>query len=393
MLNAIYTSLSGMDAYSKGLQTISDNVANLNSNGYKQTILTFGDLVNTNMPTPEGAGVIDPGDGVHIASSTTDFNQGQLNPTSNALDLGLQGTGFLVELSKTGDVFYTRTGSFAVDKDGFISDQATGNRLAVLDASGHPVAVNVNSKQSSPPAATTKVTFSQNLSSSATTASVSNVTVTDDHGGQTTWTVNFAKSTQAGQTDAWTATITDASGNTVGTAALNFNGSVVDSSTATSTINFTPTGADPMTVTLDFSGVTSFSSGTTSTIQASADGNAAGTLSTVTVDNTGQILLTYTNQKTAQEGAVAVANFQNPELLTKLNNGLYKSATGPAPSLSASNTNGVGTVTPKVLEASNVDLTTEFGDLILLQRGFQACSEVVSVSNDMIQQLFAIRGQ
>jgi flagellar hook protein FlgE len=126
---------------------------------------------------------------------------------------------------------------------------------------------------------------------------------------------------------------------------------------------------------------------------ASVDGAAAGTLSSVTIDDNGQVLLTYSNEKTETQGAVALANFRDPQQLTREGNGLYANSGHEVPRLSASATDGVGKLTPKTIEASNVDLSSEFGDLILVQRGFQACSQVVSVSNDMIQQLFAIRGQ
>src|ERR1700709_237025 len=111
MLGAILIGLSGMDTYSQGLQTISNNVANLNSNGFKQTTLSFANLVNTGGRgafTGSGFGN-GGGNGVHIGSSLTDFGQGELRPTDNDLDLGIQGSGFLVVLSKDGKTFYTRT--------------------------------------------------------------------------------------------------------------------------------------------------------------------------------------------------------------------------------------------------------------------------------------------
>ncbi len=394
MLGSIYIGLSGMDAYSKGLQVISNNVANLNSNGFKQTSLAFTDLFSgTGGRSYLGGGFGNGGSGVHIGSSLIDFHQGELRQTGNDLDLGIQGSGFLVVLDKDGKTFYTRTGSFAVDKDGYIADQVTGDRLAVLDATGHPVAVNINAKQTSAPAPTTKITFSDNLSSSATTASVSNITVYDDRGGKHVWSVDFTKSTTVA--DQWDINVKDESGTSIGTSSLKFIGSIVDSTTATSTVHLTPTGASAMDVTLDFStGVTSFSAGTASTLRAaSVDGNAVGTLSTVTVDDNGQIKLTYTNEKTELEGAVAIADFRSPQKLERTGDGLYVNGGSEAPRYLASATGGVGKLTPKTIEASNVDLSAEFGDLILIQRGFQACSQVVSVSNDMIQQLFAIRGQ
>jgi len=104
------------------------------------------------------------------------------------------------------------------------------------------------------------------------------------------------------------------------------------------------------------------------------------------------LVLTYSNQKTAKIGAVALADFQAPQDLRQLDGGLYTSGSQAA-RLAVSGSEGVGTIKGKSIEASNVDLSAQFGSLILIQRGFQACSQVLSVTNDMIQQLFSIRGQ
>jgi flagellar hook protein FlgE len=191
----------------------------------------------------------------------------------------------------------------------------------------------------------------------------------------------------------WTVTVVDESNATIGTSDIGFNGSTIDPATAQFTVSTTPPGADPLNVQIDFSGVSSFSSGLTSTIQTGlVDGNAAGSLSTVTVDSTGMLTLTYSNGKTVNLGAVALADFQDPTQLVAAGQGLYKNTAGQRSRLLASASEGVGTVVSGQLETSNVNLTQDFGSLILIQRGFQASSEVISVSNDMIQQLFGIRG-
>lgn len=396
MLGAIFTALSGMNAYSNGLQIISNNVANLNSIGYRATSLSFADLSD---PSGHfgflGSSFGSLGGGVRIGSSLIDFGQGQLQQTSADLDLAIQGGGMLVLLTSDGKTLYTRTGHFAVDKDGFISDQATGDRLAVLNSTGQPVAINLNSKQINAPAATTKVTFANNLSSSATTDTVSNITVFDSKGGAHVWTATFTKGTTTGVNTDWDVTVKDSDGNTVGSQTLTFDGSTVDPTTTQLAFTASPAGVDPMNVTFDFStNVTSFSAGTASTLSTSAvDGNAMGTLTGVTVDANGQIQLTYSNSKTELDGAVALADFQEPQELERIGSALFRdTGTGQVRYL-ASGVDGMGKVLPKNIKSSNVNLSNEFGNLILVQRGFQACSQVVSVSNDMIQQLFGIRSQ
>ncbi len=395
MLGAIYNSLSGMDAFTKGLQTISNNVSNLNSSGFKAQTVSFNALTDGGRGGAlRGSGAGDGGNGVRTNDPITDFSQGDLQQTSNDLDLGIQGNGFLTVVNKDGQVFYTRTGSFTVDKDGYISDQITGNRLAVIGNTGLPESINLNNKQTSAPVATTEISFLNNLSSSGTSATVSNIAVFDDQGGEQVWTAAFTKSSAQGVTNSWDVTIKDANGAAVGSGTIRFIGSSADPSASKIVISNSPTGASPLSVTLDFSGVTSFSAGTASTLSAQpGDGLAAGTLSAVTLGNDGQLVLTYSNQKTLKAGAVALADFQDPQNLRHLDNGLYASAGGHAARLTVSGSEGVGTIKGKSIEASNVDLSRQFGSLIVIQRGFQACSQVLSVTNDMIQQLFSIRGQ
>lgn len=393
MLGAIYIGMSGMDAYEKGLQAISNNVANLNSLGFKADEVNFSDLHGQGGDARDtaGTGSESQGSGVRYAHSYIDFTQGTLNATNKDLDLAIQGGGFLVLLGGTQPV-YARTGAFELSNDGYIALQGTKQHLAVLDASGHATALNISGKRTNPPKATTTITFGQNLSSTATTASVANLAVYDSLGNKQTWTAAFAP--VSGAAGSWTVTVTDSTGRTVGTSTLKFAGGTVDPTTNKLTISDTPAGANSLSVTLDFTNVTSFSTGTSSTIAASAiDGNAPGDLSGVAVDDNGQIKLTYSNGQTELEGAVAVADIGDPQGLTRVGNGTYQYE-GTAPiTLRASNVAGLGKVESKQLELSNVDLSQEFGELILVQRGYQASSQIVSVANDMIQQLFSIRGQ
>jgi len=394
MLGAIYTGLSGMNAYSKGLQTISNNVANMNTPGFKATTVSFtdafsyggGGLTYTGAAPGEQSG-----SGVRYAEPRIDFSQGDLRQSEGDLDLAIQGSGFLV-LMEGDNVYYARTGQFVVGEDGYIVQQGTERRLAVLDASGRPVALNIDSKRTSTPAATTKITFADNLSSSATEASVSSIAVYDSAGGKQIWQVKFTP--VSGSPGEWQAAVTDQAGKAVGSSTLKFIGGVADPTASSITVTDTPAGAASRSVTLDFSKVTSFSAGTLSTIRASSvDGNGVGALTSVTVDADGKVKVAYSNAKTELLGSVAVADFRDPQLLDRVGDGLYENNRGAQHRLLASAQDGVGKLVSKQVEASNVDLSQEFGDLILIQRGFQASSQVVSVSNDMIQQLFGIRGQ
>ncbi|MFT4025395.1 MAG: flagellar hook-basal body complex protein [Novosphingobium sp.] len=396
MLGAIYTGLSGLNAFSQGLQTISNNVANLNTLGYKATSTNFNDVFSyggggLTFFSNTGAGKV--GNGVRFGEARIDFTQGDLRQSDGDLDLAIQGSGFLVLLND-GKTYYTRTGQFAVDQDGYLSLQGNDEfRLGVLDAANRPAALNIDSRRTYAPTATSTIKFADNLSSSATTATVADLAVYDALGGKQAWSVKFDKVTTA--VNEWTVSVTDANGVPIGTSTLKFIGSTVDPTTEKLTIHTTPTGADPFDVVLDFSsGVSSFSGGSTSTLRAaSVDGNAVGSLTKVSTDTTGHIQLTYSNAKTETLGLVALADFRDPQQLRRIGDGMFVTDGNGPTRIVGSEVEGMGRLLSKQLEASNIDLSKQFGDLILIQRGFQASSQVVSATNDMIQQLFGIRGQ
>ena len=408
LTGAIYTGLSGLNAFSDGLQIISNNVSNLDTNGYKAETVNFNDLYNGTgeggQPYlgPEGP---DTGEGVTVAPAGSDFSQGTLQQTGKPLDLAVNGTGFLV-LQENGQTYYTRTGSFSVGADGGVelsgTPTGTSYQLTTLNAQNQPKPVNINAESTSPPSATTTVTLGDNLSSQATTASVSNVTVYDSEGSSQSWTITATPASSSGGSGSsttgdttWNVVVTDGSGATIGSGTIGFTGGQIDPSASKITVTNTPTdGAAPLSVTLDFSAVTSFAAGSTSTLQTTkVDGQASGSLTNVSVDQNGNLVLSYSNSATKSLGAVALADFETPDLLTNTGDGLYQNKAGVSPQLLGSGGSQAGTVVSGELEASNVNLTQEFGDLILIQRGYQASSEVVSASNDMIQQLFGIRGQ
>lgn len=390
MFGSIYIGLSGLSAYTKGLQIVSNNISNMNTIGYKTSDVSFGDLYG-----PGSAGGLSfgsysgGGQGVGLNDVSINFNQGELRQTGRDLDLSIDGNGFLVLLDGN-DTFYTRTGSFSVSDDGYIVLEGTKNRLAVLDANGRPVALNIDSKRTDAPVKTDRITFADNLSSSATEFSIPDVKAYDADGNEHKWTLNFTRPETAAGT--WTLKVTDESGTEIGSKTLQFTGGAVDP--ASQELLFEDT-AHGLSVTFDFSSnVTSFSSGTVSSLRAAnVTGHATGSISTVKINDKGELEIAYTNDQKAQLGSVALADFRDPQALEQRSKALFVySGFGELQYLAATDTR-VGTITGGKLEASNVDLGAEFGDLILIQRGFQASSQVISVTNDMIQQLFGIRGQ
>ncbi len=391
MFGAIYIGLSGLTAYSNGLKAVSNNVSNLNTTGFKSANVSFSDLYGTgsNGGLEYGYGFSGNGHGVGLNAPTINFSQGELRQTDRDLDLAIDGNGFFV-LQDGDQYYYTRTGSFAVNDEGFITLAGTNYRLAVLDESGLPVSLNIDSARTSPPAATDRIKFADNLSMTATSYTIPNVKVYNDRGTESVWTIAFSRAETV--SDVWTVKVTDAKNREIGTKTLKFVGSIIDPTTSTLLFEDRANG---LSVTFDFSAnVVSYSSGSVSTLRAAdINGNAAGTIAKLAVNQDGKLEITYTNEEKKDLGAVAIVDFRDPQRLEQRSNGLFVSdGYGQQQYLAATDTR-VGTILSKRLEASNVDLSGQFGDLILIQRGFQASSQIISVSNDMIQQLFGIRGQ
>ncbi|MBD8679354.1 flagellar hook-basal body complex protein [Sphingomonas sp. CFBP 13720] len=391
MFGAIYIGLSGLNAYSRGLQQVSNNVANLNTTGFKGSTVSFRNLYGASdrgglSMTGKGGG---DGYGVAVADSTLNFKQGELRPTDRDLDLSVDGNGFLVLLD--GDrTLYARTGSFEVDPAGFIVMTGTDYRLATLDGNGRAVSLSIDAQRTSAPKPTSAIRFADNLSSTAQSFAVGDLRVFDATGAAHVWTAQFTRDANAAA-GSWSIAVTDDTGAAIGTQTLKFIGGMVDP--ATSRLDFTD-AASGLTVAFDFSGgVSSFSGGEVSTLRAAnIDGYGAGTVTGIAADAEGRLELSYSNGQSVDGGAIALADFRDPTALEQ-RNGVFAEQVPGQRMLLASDDPRVGLVRSQRLEASNVDLSQQFGDLILIQRGFQASSQIVSVSNDMIQQLFGIRGQ
>jgi len=387
---SIYIGLSGLAAYSKGLKIVSNNISNMNTLGYKSSGVSFGDVYGLGSSGGLDYGSYSGGGhGVSVNDVAINFTQGELRQTGRDLDLSIDGNGFFVLLDGE-NTLYTRTGSFVVADDGHIVLQGTEYRLAVLDAAGRPVALNIDAHRTDPPEETDRIKFADNLSSTATSLNLPDVKVFDVEGEEHVWTVQFTRpETVAGE---WTVTVTGKDGAEIGVQTLKFIGSGVDPTTRELMFE---DAANGLSVTFEFgSNVTSFSSGTVSSLRAAeVAGHPTGSIATLRVNQEGRIEIAYTNEEKKELGAIALADFRDPQSLKQRSKALFAfTGFGQRQLLAASDTR-VGAILGGQLEASNVDLGSQFGDLILIQRGFQASSQVISVSNDMIQQLFGIRGQ
>lgn len=394
MIESIYIGLTGLTTNSRGLQTISNNVANLNTPGFKASSLRFADLFYSGGDSGSTGVSGSPqfGAGVTYTQTTINFKQGEIRTSSQDLDIAIEGRGFLALLNGD-ETVYTRTGQFAIDADGNLSETNVGMKLATLTSTGVLQPFNVNDRRVNPPKATKEVKFVDNLSSTAEEHVISGVEVFDTNGGSHNWTLRF-KNDFANTAGRWAVTVEDEEGNQVAEGEVVFNGSTVVPGKDKVTVELKPASGAASTIVLDFSsGVTGFSSGSSSSLRVeSKDGYGLGQLSRISVDEEGRLKLEYSNGQSEATDHIALVDFEDLQALRQRGDGLFEDASPREPRIARQGEFGVGTIQGQSIEASNVDLSQEFGQLILYQRGYQASSQVISVANEMIQQLFELKG-
>lgn len=402
MLNAIYTGLSGMMAYEQGLTIIGNNVANLNTAGYKMTEPLF-----TSVETETGTGALvgsagsqTSGAGVEVSDSRVSFSQGQEQSTGNPLDAAVNGLGFFVLQSEDGGYLYTRAGQFQFDQDGNLVETTTGDKVMVSTSASANGTFNLDGFRSYAPKATTTVTLSGNLARTGQTTSfvLPGITVVDSAGGTETLQASFTQ--DAANPLHWTVQVTDQSSKVIGTGNITFN---ADGSPATSntpiTATVTPANLPAFTVNFDvgesgsFAGVTSLASNATSQVQVlTQDGVQLGTLTGTSFASDGSLTLTYSNGKTQTPAKLLLAQFDAPQQLQSTDKGFFVATGNSLPKLGTPLSSSFGSILGGEIETSNVDLSQQFTDLIVVQRGYQASSQINSVANEMMQQLLTMDG-
>lgn len=402
MLGAIYSALSGMTAFEQGLTTIGSNVANLNTVGYKETEPMFETVAfDTGSGATLGSEGSETGDaGVAVNDSRVNFSQGTDDSTGNPLDAAVNGLGFFVIQGDSG-YQYTRAGQFEFDQNGNLVESSTGDKVMVSTSDDPIGGFNLDGYMSYPPKATTTVDLSGNLASSGQTTPyvLSGITVVDSSGATETLSATFTQSTS--NPLEWTVQVDDASNNVLGTGTLTFNADGTPASSNTPlTVTVTPTKLPAFNVAFDFgaagsyAGVTSLASNTTSQVQElNQDGVALGTLTGTSFGSDGSITLTYSNGQTLKPAKLLLAQFNAPQDLQVTQNGFYAATEGDLPTLGAPLTAGFGSILGGELETSNVDLSQQFTDLIVIERGYQASSEISSVANTMLQELLTQGGR
>jgi flagellar hook protein FlgE len=406
--------LSGLNANGTYLSVIGNNLANINTIGFKSSSVTFQDLVSQTV----GGSSVNPtqvGLGVTTGAISPVFSQGAIENTREATNVAIQGGGLFVVADDDGSQAYTRAGNFSFNKDGVLVtpaghfvqgytqiDPLTG---AVL-TTGQPGNISVPPGVLRAPFATSTFTTRTNLNADTATGATftAAVQIYDSLGSPHVATVTYTKQAGAG---AWNYAVTvpgaDAVGGTAGTPMTVGTGSLVfDANGTLSTVNggapadvniTTPAwrnGAGASTwswniVDTDGSATLSGFAITSATSSIRQNGSAPGTMDNIAIDPDGTITATFGAGQTVAIGQLALATFNNPKGLVKLGQNRYgESAAAGVPNVGVAGTGGRGTLIGSALEQSNVDIAQEFTQMILAQRGYQANSKTITVSDELL---------
>jgi flagellar hook protein FlgE len=399
--------LSGLNAASADLGVVANNIANVNTIGFKESRAQFAEVfaVGTQSVSSNAAG-----SGVKLSEISQQFTQGNIDFTDNALDLAIGGEGFFV-ISNNGTRAYTRAGAFGIDNQGNVVN-AQGGRLQAYPFAGNGL-FNTGTPQdlqlttgANPPQATTRATFGINLPANAALPAnpvfdpldpssfnhTTSVTIYDSLGAAHTATVFFIKDAAA---NTWNTQI-EVDGNPIaGAAPIIFNpdGSLLSPAGGLLPLGaFNPgTGASDISMSLDFGTATQFGSafGVSSLSQ---DGFTTGRLTGVSVDSEGVVFARFTNGQSTSLGKLALANFVNPQGLQQLGDTTWGESfqSGDA-LLGEAETASFGSIQSGALESSNVDLTAQLVQMITAQRNFQANAQLISTADTITQTVINIR--
>jgi len=403
MFESIYTGKTGLLAFSKGLDVLSNNIANLNTPGFKSAELAFRDLF-LRYTTTGGGNEETPmqiGSGVDTPATTLRFRQGELRETGNALDAAIDGNGFFV-LRDEGKYTYTRAGQFEFDADGNLVERTSGFHLMGLQGTGL-VDIKLDGRRSNAPKATSEVIFNGYLVQSTGSQVLQNVAVYDTHGAVHQLTLNFTRDINVTNGSAWTVEVREPSVNAtqvIASGVIRFEGNGAPTQGAnTMAFTYSPGNGVPTSNIIfnfgepgSFSGVVSYASGGADLKVAvvSQDGYAAGSLTKTTMDEQGYLKFTYSNGQTVAGERLALAWFQDLQNLTVEGSGMFQNNGDEKPVIQGAGDDIMGKIVAGKIELSNVDLTEQFTDMVIIQRGYQASSQVTSVANEMIQQLLEI---
>jgi flagellar hook protein FlgE len=391
MLDSIYIGMTGLQGYSQGLRVIANNTANINTPGFKSSSLQFADMFYSN--SSAGSGTMQVGYGLNTAGTVLNFEQGELRQTGNSLDLAIDGQGLFTVRDESGNLHYTRAGQFTFNSDGVLVSRVDGSKVMGLDANGALHEISTATFATAQGQATTTVKFGGNLPSTAPSVTAGSVKVIDAVGGEHQLTVTLTNTGDV-TPGTWKVELLEGTA-VVGSGQISFTNGQIDLGTAKVSITYSPAGVSEIPLTLDFgTDVTSLASSNLASLAVTAqDGFAPGALTGVSFDALGTMVLTYSNGQTVKGMRLALGRFDSLDAVAANGNNQFDATNSLAWHTGMAGEGAFGSIKSGMVELSNVDLSQEFSDLVIMQRGYQASSQVISTANDMLQELFSMKSK
>jgi flagellar hook protein FlgE len=406
----MYAGVSGLRAHQVMMDVVGNNVANVNTQGYKRNQVIFTDVLSQVVsgaaaPTPTlgGRNPAQVGLGVSMSGTSQQFGQGFLQVTNRSLDVAIQGDGFFI-LDVSGEQLFSRAGALFLDADGRLVTSKGGlvqgwsaDTDGTISTATSPGIIRLPIGDQNPPVVTSEVKLGGNLPSNATVGDQvpSGMEVFDANGNSIQLDLLFEKT----NTDEWTVTATY--GDPPSAIALSDNVLTFVAGEVAAPADFNiniAAGQIPGIgdVSLTIGGpserrITQFGESTSLTV-VTQNGAPAGVLQSMRVGTDGVIVGTYNNGLTQPLARLALANFSNPEGLERVTGSNWRTTVNSGlPQIGLTGTGGRGLVAPGTLEMSNVDLALEFTELIRSQRGFQANSRVVTAADELLQEIVNLK--
>ncbi|MCC6383368.1 MAG: flagellar hook protein FlgE [Dehalococcoidia bacterium] len=411
MFTSFSTALSALSAHSTAVDVVGNNLANLNTPGFKSSVVSFHDLVTQSMGA--GLGETQVGFGVGRPITLRQFSQGAIKTSAGELDAAIQGDGFLVVKSKTtnGNV-YTRGGNLQVDKLGNLLT-ATGQRVqgwmganGALSTNGPIGDIVIPVGTLKEPVASTSFSFDLNLNAASAAADTfsTSIEVFDSLGSSHVLSVDFAKTSTANVWD-YSISFPDSDVGTpvtpvAGQITFDSGGKMIDPPLAGPLPQIVITGLNngAADLTMDWNLYEGTAPRLTQFAQASSvnanqqDGSPAAQLVRVGIASGGYVLAQYSNGQQLTVAQLAMASIRNPESLIASGENTYSlSARSALPAIGLPGTGGRGSILGGAVENSTVDIAREFTNLIVLQRGYQANARVVTTVDEMSQETISLK--
>ncbi|MBT2637133.1 flagellar hook-basal body complex protein [Bacillus sp. ISL-39] len=392
MLRSMYSGISGMKNFQTKLDVIGNNIANVNTYGFKKGRVTFKDTMNQTISgasaAQNGKGGKNPmqvGLGSTIATIDTIDTQSSLQTTGRSLDLAISGDGYFVV--KQGNAqFYTRAGNFYLDEEGTLVNgdgyKVQSNNNGVLE----DIKVDVNSILPAQKSTELKIDGNFPTGVAGDTEQLQQIKVVDSDGEEHTIELSVKSTGTSGE---WKITLQDRSKSSLTDLVITIKDGAITNENGTLAVDDGTALGEPIPLDILLGNVTSNAGNLNALF--SPNGTTQGAIESFSIGQTGEISGVFSNGRVETLGVLALAKFSNAAGLSKVGNNMFQDSVNSGTANIGTPGDGYGNIASGALEMSNVDLSEEFTEMITAQRGFQANTRIITTSDEILQELINLK--